>query len=132
MFKLAKIENGRMNVPEPEYIEVKEAEAVVIGEDLVLTAGKLTKCGSTTVPGYISMGEVSASATKRVIAACRIEENQVYEVEVTEAPTSLVPGAKVTISADALGVTATTTSGVAKVVALNGASAIGDKITVRF
>lgn len=132
MFKLIKIENGRQNVPEPEYLDVAASEAVALGEALVLTAGKLTKCGPTATPTHISMGEVSASATKRNIAACRVESNQVYEVECSAVPTALVPGDKVTLTTDALGVTATKDSGVAKVVVLNGATVAGDKITVRF
>ena len=75
---------------------------------------------------------MTASATKRNIAACRVESNQVYEVECSAVPAALVPGDKVTLTTDALGVTATKDSGVAKVVALNGAAAAGDKITVRF
>lgn len=43
MFRLLKIENARMNVPEPEYLEVTAAEAVAEGEALVLSGGKLTK-----------------------------------------------------------------------------------------
>lgn len=132
MFKLIKIENGRQNVPEPEYLDVAASEAVAIGEALVLTAGKLTKCGPTATPTHISMGEVSASAAKRNIAACRVEPNQIYEVACSAVPTALVPGDKVTLTTDALGVTATKDSGVAKVIALNGAAVAGDKITVRF
>ncbi len=132
MFKLIKIENARQNVPEPDYLDVKASEAVVIGEALVLSAGKLTKCGSTTIPTYIAMGEVTSTATKRTIAVCRIESNQVYEVECSAIPTALVPGDKVTLATDALRVTATKDSGVATVVALNGATDVGDKITIRF
>ena len=132
MFKLTKIENGRQNVPEPEYLDATASEAISIGEALVLTGGKLTKCGATNKPTYISMGELSASATKRNIAVCRVEPNQVFEVECSASPSSLVPGDKVTITTDALGVTATTTSGVATVVNTNGAALAGDKITVRF
>ena len=43
MFKLIKIENARMNVPEPVFHDVTDDEAVEIGEALVLTAGKFTK-----------------------------------------------------------------------------------------
>ena len=32
MFKLIKIENGRQNVPEPEYLDVAASEAVAICE----------------------------------------------------------------------------------------------------
>jgi len=132
MFKLAKIENGRQNVPEPEYLDVAASEAVSLGQALVLnSAGKLTACGSAT-PTHIAMGEVNASTTKRTIAACRIEPNQVYEVACSAVPSALVPGNKVTIADDGLRVTASTDGGVATVVALNGAALAGDKITVRF
>ena len=132
MFKLSKIENARMNVPEPEYLEATAKEAIEIGEALTLAEGKLTKCEATTAPTFIAMGSVAADAAKRTVAVCRVEANQVYEVPVTEAPTSLKAGDKVTIHTDGLQVTATTEAGVATVVALNGAAAIGDLITVRF
>jgi hypothetical protein len=132
MFKLIKIENGRQNVPEPEYLEVTASEAVELGEALVLNAGKLTKCGTTTAPAYIAMGAVSAGETKRVIAACRVEPNQIYEVECTGTHASLHPGEKVALSEDGLGVTYDKTSGVATVVSAISSSKSGDKITVRF
>ena len=131
MFYLIKIENSRMNVPEPVYLEVKEDEAVEYGEALVLTDGKLTKCGATTAPTHIAMGVLAADAEKRTIAAARVEKNQLYEVPVTAAPTALKVGDKVTLHTDGLQVTATTASGVVTVESLNGATAAGDKIVVR-
>ncbi len=131
MFKLLKIENARLNVPEPEYLEATEDEAIEMGEALVLSGGKLTKCGATATPTFIAMGSVAADNAKRTIAVCRIEKNQVYEVPVTAAPTALKAGDKVTLHTDGLQVTATTTSGVVTIVALNGATAAGDKVAVR-
>lgn len=129
MFKLLKIENGRMNVPEPVFHEVTASEAVEIGEALVLTAGKLTK--ATGKPEFISMGVKTAADTDRKIGVCRVEPNQVYEVPVSAAPTSLKVGDKVTLNADGLQVTATTSNGVVTIENLNGATAAGDKIIVR-
>ena len=126
MFYLAKIENGRMNVPEPEYLEA--GVAIACGEALVLTDGKLAKCGATVAPKYIAMSEAAAGA---VVPVCRVESNQVYDVPVSAAPTALKVGDKVTLDSDALGVTATTTSGVVTIVSLNGATKAGDIITVR-
>ena len=80
MFKLIKIENGRMNVPEPVYHDVTDDEAVEYGEALVLASGKFTKCGATVKPTHIAMGSVAADATKRTLAAARVEDNQLYEV----------------------------------------------------
>ena len=130
MFKLIKIENARMNVPEPVFHEVTASEAVVMGEALVLTNGKLTKCGATAKPEFIAMADCAADATKRLIPVAR-EGNQLYEVPVQAAPTSLVEGSKVTLHTDGLQVTATTTSGVVTVESLNGAAAAGDIIVVR-
>lgn len=131
MFKLIKIENGRENVPSPVFHEVKASEAVSEGEALVLSSGKLTKCGATAKPQYIAMGDKTATAENRQLAVCRCEPNQLYEVPVTAAPTSLTPGSKVTLYTDGLQVTATTTDGVVTVENLNGAKAAGDSIIVR-
>ena len=131
MFKLLKIENARMNVPSPAYYEVTADEAVYEGEALVLTAGKLKKCGETTKPEFIAMGDKTAAATDRKLAVARCAANQIYAVPVTAAPTSLKVGDKVTLDSEGLKVTATTTSGVITVEDLNGATAAGDTIIVR-
>ena len=131
MFKLIKIENARMNVPEPVFHEVTASETVTMGEALVLASGKLTKCGATVKPEFIAMADCAADATKRLIPVARVEANQLYEVPVQAAPTSLVEGSKVTLHTDGLQVTATTTSGVVTVESLNGAAAAGDIIVVR-
>lgn len=131
MFKLLKIENGRMNVPSPVYHEATAGEEISIGEALVLTGGKLTKCAATKKPEFISMGHVGAGDETRKVAVCRVESNQVYEVPVTAVPTALKVGDKVTLHTDGLQITATTESGVITVENLNGAAAIGDKIVVR-
>lgn len=131
MFKLIKIENARMNVPEPVFHEVKASEAVELGEALVLTSGKLTKCGATVKPEFIAMADCAAAATDRIIPVARVEANQLYEVPITAAPSSLAEGSKVTLHTDGMQVTATTTSGVVTVESLNGAAAAGDNIVVR-
>ena len=128
MFSLRKIEGGRINVFEPQYLTVG-ATAVSTGEALVLTDGKLVKCGATAKPAFIALADGDANAE---IAVGRVESNQIYEVPVSAAPTALTVGSKVTLGADGLTVTATTTSGVAEIVDLNGATASGDIIVVRF
>lgn len=131
MFDLKKIENGRMNVPEPEYLEVASGEAVQYGEALSLSGGKLTKCGATTAPAYIAMRDVAAADENRVCPVCRVESNQVYDVPCTASPASLKPGDKVTLHTDGMQVTNTTTSGVVTVISNNGGTKAGDIITVR-
>ena len=132
MFVLTKIEGGRINVPEPEYLVC--SAAVSKGAACTLTSGKLAAIvAGTTEPTYIALA--GAKAANETIPACRIEPNQVYEVPISDTPTSLNVGDKVTIEiTDSNGckVTATTTNGVATIVSLNDASVAGDKILVRF
>lgn len=132
MFDLAKIENGRMNVAEPHYIVAKSGEAIAEGEALVLNGGALTKCGATAVPTYIACTALSAAATERKIPVIPVASNQIYRVATTASVASLSIGTKVTLSDDGTKVTATTASGVATIVDLNGASAAGDQIYIKF
>lgn len=132
MFRFLKIENTGVYSPEPEYIEATASEAIAEGEALVLASGKLTKCGATVKPAYIAAGAVGASATDRKVAAVRVTPDMVFAAPVSASPASLIKGVKVTIHSDGLGITATTTSGVATVVDLCGAAAQGDEIHVRF
>ena len=129
MFKLLRIENGRMNVPSPVFHEVTADIAVEEGMALVLASGKLAK--TTGKPEFIAMGAKAAADADRKLGVCRVEPNQIYEVPVSAAPTSLKVGDKVTLNADGLQVTATTTNGVITVEDLNGAVAAGDRIIVR-
>ena len=131
MFKLLKIENARMNVPEPVFHEATANEAIYIGEALVLSSGKLTKCSATTKPDFIAIGQIGEGDTNRKVAVCRVESNQVYEVPVTDDPTDLKVGDKVTVHTDGLQITADTTSGVITIENLNGAEKAGDTIVVR-
>ncbi len=130
MFFLTKIENARMNVPEPEYLEAKASEEITDGEALVLTAGKLTQCGASVKPQFIAGANLSASATDRIIPVFRVTPDQVYAAPVSSV-SGITVGSKYNIDADALGVTATT-GGAATVVSLNGAEKAGDPILVRF
>ena len=132
MFRLIKYEQGAINVPEPEYYDVTSGEAVERGEALTLASGKLTKCSGATRPTHIAMCAVSATAEEREIAVCRVDANQQFEVEVSEAPTSLTAGTKVTIDTTGTKVTATVTNGVATIININGAKAVGDTVVVRF
>lgn len=125
MFDLAKIENGRMNVAEPHYIVA--GTTIQEGMALVLTSGKLTKCGATVKPAYIAM---SSGITDQKIPVIPVAENQIYRVPCTAVPANI--GIKVTINADGLQVTGTTTDGVATVVDLNGATKAGDQIYIKF
>ena len=133
MFRLVKIQNGRCNQPEPQKLGVTASETYTFGEALVLTAGALTKCGATAKPTYIAGEDYTAPESgARRLTVYPVNGDMIFETAFTAAPTSLTDGSVVTLSADGLGVTATTTSGVATVVDLAGAAAVGDKVLVRF
>lgn len=133
MFRLVKILNGRCNQPEPTKLGATASETYAIGEALVLSAGALTKCGATAKPTYIAGEDYTAPASgARRVTVYPVSGDMIFEAPLTAAPTSLTEGSVVTLSDDGLGVTATTTSGVATVVDLAGAAASGDRILVRF
>lgn len=106
-----------------EYYEGTANEEIVLGEALVMTDGKLTKCGATATPEFISMG----SGTGEVVPVVRVMEEDVYAAPLTASGTSLNVGDKVTLATDGVGVTATTTSGVFELTQING-TAVGDTV----
>lgn len=125
MFIVKKILGARINVPEPE----KHIAGTAITQDmaLTLTGGKLV--AATGTPTHIALGAAKADEE---VACYAVLPAMHFEVPVNAAPTSLKEGDKVTIAEGSLGVTATTQSGVATIVDLNGAKAAGDLIMVKF
>lgn len=126
MFKLTKIEGGRINVFEPLVLKVGTT-AVTSGQGLILSGGLLVTAGAGK-PAYIALADGAANSE---IAVGRVEPNQLYEVETSEALEGVNVGDKVTLSAGTK-VTKTTNNGVAEIVSLNGATAAGDTVIVRF
>lgn len=125
MFKIAKM---RPLAERPlEYYVGTASETIVIGEALVLSSGKLTKCGATVVPEFIAMG----AAVGGKIPVVRVMEEDTFEAPLSAAGTSLNVGDKVTLSGTGLEVTATTTSGVFTITKINGTS-IGDTVEGMF
>ncbi len=115
--------------PPIEYRQVTAEEAVVLGEALVTAStGLLTKCGATAKPEYIAVGPQDE---KDVAPVVRVQDYQVWETQLSAAGASLKIGNKVTLETDGLRVTATTASGVAVIVDMEGA-AVGDSVRVRF
>lgn len=127
--KYYKLDDGR--VSPHEYLPAG-AITPKWGMTLTLTAGKLAVAGGTTAPKYLCMCECESAVTAGTeIPVCRIDDDIIYIAPLTEADTSLKVGDKVTLSADGLGVTATTTGGVFEITALHG-TAVGDLVEGRF
>lgn len=129
MFTLAKMGVGL--TPPIKYRTPKSGETITVGEALADSASGLTKCGAIAKPDYVAVGPVNSDGEVPVI---KVESYMEFETTLSAAPAegvSLTPGTKVTLHTDGLQVTATTASGVAVIVAMEGTAA-GSSVTVRF
>lgn len=103
-----------------------------VGMALVQTSGNLSIASGTTAPTYISMCERdTACKAGELIPVVRVQKDIIFGVPAQAAMTSVKLGDKVTIYTDGLQVTATTASGVAEVVGMDGTAA-GSTVLVRF
>ncbi len=132
MFRLIRIRHGRINQGEPMKLPVTANESYVFGEALVLTNGKVTMAGSTNKPAYIAGENLMASQNATHVLVYPIDPAMEFECPVSAAPANLKVGDKVTLTTDAMGVTATTTSGVATILDKGTAQKAGDILTVQF
>ena len=122
---------SRMDVgqtPPIKYLTMTDGESVALGEALVLSAGKMTKCGATAKPAYIAVGVKNAVGEVPVIA---VQSYMAFETTLQAAGDALKKGDKVTLHTDGLQVTATTASGVAEIVEIDGQT-VGDRVVVKF
>ena len=134
MFRLIKIVNSGVNVPEIFKIPKSTSLKVKVGTALTVSGGYAAMCTSTATPTHIAAE--NAGADKDTVFCYAVNGNMLFETTVSAKPTSLALGDKVTLGSDAdsctVNVTATTTSGVATIVDLMGAANAGDKVTVKF
>ena len=134
MFKLIKIQNSGVNVPEPQSLEKNESLNVKAGDALVIENGFAVPCSAAATPTYIAVA--SSKIGDKKLFAYAINENMLFETTVNADPTGLAVGQKVTLGKDADNsascVTANTSSGVATIIDLMGAKNPGEKITVKF
>lgn len=103
-----------------------------VGLALTQSSGLLAVASGTTKPSYISMTQRPAAvASGTVIPVIRVGDDMIFETVFSASASSVKLGDKVTIASDGLRVTATTTSGVAEVVGMDG-TASGSAVRVRF
>lgn len=103
-----------------------------LGMAMYMNAGKLAIATGATKPEYICMEDHAAAvAADTPIHVLPVTPEMEFEVQASAAMTSVKPGDKVTIATDGLRVTATTSDGVAKLVAIHGTTA-GSSVRVRF
>lgn len=128
-FKVHSTDDGR--VPGIEYLPCG-AITPVVGMALVQTSGNLAIAAGANKPTYISMCERETACTAGdLIPVMRVQPDMIFETTFSAAATSIKLGSKVTLSADGLQATATTTDGVAEVVGMDG-TAVGAVVRVRF
>ena len=103
-----------------------------VGMAMVLTAGQLGIASGTTKPTHICVEEHEAAvAAGTLIHVQQVEPDITFGVPLSVAGTSLKVGQKVTITADGLAVTATTTDGIALIEKICG-TGVDDLVHVRF
>lgn len=130
MFLLHSTDDGR--IPSLEYLPAG-AITPKVGMALVQSSGNLAIATGTTKPTYISMVEKSSALTAGdIIPVFRIDPDMIFETSFSASAADIKLGQKVTLHASSGGqVTATTTSGVAEVVYMDG-TASGSMCRVRF
>lgn len=119
-------------IPSFEYLPCS-AITPKVGMALTQSGGNLVIAAGTNAPTYISMIEKEEACTAgELIPVIRVDKRIVFETSFSAAATSVSLGSKVTLHASSgMQVTATTTSGVAEVVYMDG-TASGSMCRVRF
>jgi len=106
-----------------EYYLLTDGEGATLGEALVQTSGRLTKCGATATPEFIAMCDRTAETTSTVdLPVERVMEDVEYETDSVATVADTLVGSKVTLHTDGLDVTATTSSGVFEITQTDGAT----------
>lgn len=130
MFKVFTVDDGH-----PLPLESLPCGAITpkLGMALTQSSGNLAIATGTTKPTYISMVDRDTACTAgELIQVVRVSPDTIFETTFSATATSIKPGDKVTLHAsNGLQVTATTTSGVAEVISMDG-TASGDAVRVRF
>jgi hypothetical protein len=104
-----------------EYYLLTDNEGASLGEALVQTSGRLTKCGATATPEFIAMCDRTAESTSVTpLPVERVYEDVEYAATSSATVAATLIGAKVTLSTDGLSPTGTTTSGVFEITATDG------------
>ena len=103
-----------------------------VGMALVQSGGNLALATGTNAPTYISMCEKDSPCTAGdIIPVIRVNKDMIFETTFAAVATSVKLGDKVTLHTDGLQVTATTASGVAEIIRMDG-TAVGSGVLVKF
>ena len=129
MFLLHTFETA--STPPLEYLPVS-AMKPEIGLALTMEGGQLVKASGSTAPTYICMTKRDAACDAgEIIPVVRVQHGITFATTFSTDAAAIKLGDKLTIADDGLQVTATTASGVAEVVKMEG-TAEGDAVYIRF
>ena len=135
MFKLIKIINSGVNVPEPVRVP-KDTETVILQGCAISTqSGLAINCAPSTVPKYIALANAAKGDTE--VLCYEITDGMRFETVINTKPYSYMLGTKALFAVDddgnAFGFgTEASDVGVMTITDLCGATNAGDKITVKF
>ena len=129
MIWLHKNDNGGALVPDSLILPRKADTAYVAGTALVLSGGVAVAATGETKPQYIAYSNNAANDGSELVAYA-VSETMRFEAPLTAYASGVISGAKLTLSADGKGVTATT-GGHCVVVDTMNAKAAGDKIIIK-
>ena len=132
MFSFVK-SNTKPEVPVIKTMPSKASTTYKVGDALVLSAGVMTKATGTTKPDYICACNYEAPAAgNEPIAVYQITPGMEWNTTFAADAFAVTEGSSVTIHTDSAQVTATTTSGVAKILKKHDTGATGTAVTVTF
>lgn len=134
MFKLIKIQNSGINVPELEKHTKSYSKVIKAGEALIFDEGEMASCPTTTMPTHMSFA--TAGEDVDYVICYPITGDMLFETTIKHDPSALFTGSKVTLGKDtdncSICVTADTNSGFVTIVDKMDATKAGDKVTVKF
>ena len=111
----------------------KASTTYKVGDALIMSEGELVKAGASVKPEYICACDYVAPAKDmEAIAVYLITPGMEFETTFAADATSVKEGSVVTLHTDSAQVTATTASGVAKILKKHGTGASGTAVTVTF
>jgi len=133
MYKLIKILNAGINVPEPVRITLDSAVTVSRGMPVIISGGALTVLSdkATSLPTHVTLAPVDG----KEVLCFAVTPDMVFETTASAAPTAMKVGNEYLLSADGSAVSATAVSGSLRGAVLmnkNGASAAGDSLLISF
>lgn len=134
MFKLKKILNSGINVPEPELLPLGSSDEIKAGSALVLIEGEIHLCAMDDQPTYMSVGNAAAGSDS--LLCHRITPEMIFEVEaIGDSAGSVYEGCTLMLTEDGRACSAKIDeidNGRATVVYMNGYAKSGDTVYVSF